>query len=79
MTAAVLARLGSHGLEISEEVVPLAVAGSVVGGPWDGLQVVTKGGLVGDAGTTVACLDHLRRTVELNRRHVASAEARIAP
>ncbi|MCV2490873.1 four-carbon acid sugar kinase family protein [Geodermatophilus sp. YIM 151500] len=76
VTAAVLAELGSHGLEISGEVVPLAVAGSVVGGPWDGLQVVTKGGLIGDAGTTVACVDHLRRTVELNRRHVASAESR---
>ncbi|RFU20349.1 four-carbon acid sugar kinase family protein [Geodermatophilus marinus] len=76
VTAAVLAELGSHGLEIAEEVVPLAVAGSVVGGPWDGLQVVTKGGLVGDAGTTVACVDHLRRTVELNRRHVTSAESR---
>jgi D-threonate/D-erythronate kinase len=76
VTAAVLAELGSHGLEISEEVVPLAVAGTVVGGPWDGLHVVTKGGLVGDAGTTVTCLDHLRRTVELDRRHVPSAESR---
>ena len=74
VTAAVLAELGSHGLEISGEVVPLAVAGTVVGGPWDGLDVVTKGGLVGDARTTVACLDHLKRTVELARRHVASAE-----
>ena len=62
VTAALLAELGSHGLEISDEVVPLAVAGTVVGGPWDGLPVVTKGGLVGDADTTVACLDHLRRT-----------------
>jgi D-threonate/D-erythronate kinase len=76
VTAAVLAELGSHGLEISGEVVPLAVAGTVVGGPWDGLNVVTKGGLVGDASTTVACLDHLRQTVELGRRHVASAETR---
>lgn len=76
MTAAVLAELGSHGLEISEEVVPLAVAGRVVGGPWDGLHVVTKGGLVGDVGTTVACLDYLRRIVESDRRHVTSAEPR---
>ncbi|WNV76864.1 four-carbon acid sugar kinase family protein [Geodermatophilus sp. DSM 44513] len=76
VTAAVLAELGSHGLEIAEEVVPLAVAGSVVGGPWDGLQVVTKGGLVGDEGTTVACVDHLRRSVEAGRRHVTSAESR---
>ncbi len=76
VTAALLAELGSHGLEISDEVVPLAVAGTVVGGPWDGLQVVTKGGLVGDAGTTVACVDHLRRNAETHRRQVASAESR---
>ncbi len=76
VTAALLRELGSHGLEISEEVVPLAVAGTVVGGPWDGLQIVTKGGLVGDAGTTVACVDHLRRNAELHRRQVHSAESR---
>jgi uncharacterized protein YgbK (DUF1537 family) len=76
VTAAVLAELGSHGLEISGEVVPLAVAGTIVGGPWDGLQIVTKGGLVGDAGTTVACLDHLRRNADVHRRQVATAESR---
>ncbi|WP_104522523.1 four-carbon acid sugar kinase family protein [Blastococcus atacamensis] len=76
VTAAVLAELGSHGLEISGEVVPLAVAGTLVGGPWDGLHIATKGGLVGDVGTTVTCLDHLRQTVELDRRRVASAASR---
>lgn len=76
VTAALLGELGSHGLEISDEVVPLAVAGSVVGGPWDGLQIVTKGGLVGDAGSTVACVDHLRRNAEVHRRQVSSAESR---
>lgn len=76
VTAALLAELGSHGLEISDEVEPLAVAGSVVGGPWDGLQVVTKGGLVGDARTTIACLDHLRRQVDVHRRQVSAVESR---
>jgi D-threonate/D-erythronate kinase len=72
----VLAELGSHGLEISDEVVPLAVAGTLVGGPWDGLQIVTKGGLVGDAGTTVACIDHLRHNADTRRRQVTAAESR---
>ncbi|WP_148572600.1 four-carbon acid sugar kinase family protein [Nocardioides caldifontis] len=76
VTAAVLHELGSHGLEVSDEVVPLAVAGSVVGGPWDGLQIVTKGGLVGDAGTTVACLDQLRTNADVHRRQVTSAQSR---
>ena len=71
-----LAELGSHGLEISDEVVPLAVAGTLVGGPWDGLQIVTKGGLVGDAGTTIACIDHLRRNADTHRRQVRAAESR---
>jgi uncharacterized protein YgbK (DUF1537 family) len=76
VTAAVLAELGSHGLEISDEVVPLAVAGTLVGGPWDGLQIVTKGGLVGDAATTVACIDHLRRNADAHRRQVSAVESR---
>lgn len=76
VTAAVLAELGSHGLEISDEVVPLAVAGTLVGGPWDGLQIVTKGGLVGDPGTTVACIDHLRHNADTRRRQVTVAESR---
>lgn len=76
VTAAVLAELGSHGLEISGEVVPLAVAGTLVGGPWEGLHITTKGGLVGDVGTTVTCLEYLRQSVELDRRRVASADSR---
>ncbi|WP_116451307.1 four-carbon acid sugar kinase family protein [Blastococcus litoris] len=76
VTAAVLSELGSHGLEISGEIVPLAVAGTLVGGPWDGLHIATKGGLVGDVTTTVACLDHLRQAVQLERRHVAAARSR---
>ncbi|MGN6576936.1 MAG: four-carbon acid sugar kinase family protein, partial [Nocardioides sp.] len=76
VTAAVLAELGSHGLEITGEVVPLAVSGSLVGGPWDGLPIVTKGGLVGDARTTTECVEQLRRSADVHRRQVSSAEPR---
>jgi uncharacterized protein YgbK (DUF1537 family) len=78
LTAALLSELGSHGLEVTDEVVPLAVSGSVVGGPWDGLPIVTKGGLIGDAGTTIACIDHLQRLADLRRRQVSAAEPRTA-
>ena len=54
----------------------MAVAGSLVGGPWDGLQIVTKGGLVGDARTTIACLDHLRGQADAHRRQVTAVESR---
>ncbi|ADD42933.1 four-carbon acid sugar kinase family protein [Stackebrandtia nassauensis] len=73
VTAAMTAELGAAGIEVEQELVPLAVAGSVVGGDWDGLPIVTKGGLVGDPATTVECVDHLRRTVQANRRRVRAA------
>ena len=76
VTAAMLDELGSHGLEVSDEVVPLAVAGSLISGPWDALDIVTKGGLIGDANTTIACLDHLRRAADLKRRRVSPVESR---
>jgi D-threonate/D-erythronate kinase len=76
VTAAVLAALGADGLEVDDEVVPLAVAGSLVGGPWDGVPVVTKGGLVGDSGTAVACVDHLTATIAVRARRVPAAGRR---
>jgi uncharacterized protein YgbK (DUF1537 family) len=78
VTAALFAELAAHGLDVEQELVPLAVAGSFVGGPWAGLPVVTKGGLVGDAGTTVACVEHLRRAAETSRRHVRTAQSRMS-
>ena len=49
----------SDGFAIDTEVLPLAVAGRLVGGPHDGLPFATKGGLIGDRGAAVACLEHL--------------------
>jgi uncharacterized protein YgbK (DUF1537 family) len=73
VSAALIGELEARGVAVSGEVEPLAVAGSLVGGPWAGLQLVTKGGLVGDAGTVLACVEHLRRTAEIRRHHVVSA------
>lgn len=70
VTASVLHHVGAHGVEVEDEVVPLAVAGALVGGPWAGLPVVTKGGLVGDSGTTLTCLDHLGAMARRRRRRV---------
>ena len=75
VTAALLTELGAQGLEVHDEVVPLAVAGTLVGGPWAGLPVVTKGGLVGDADTASACLQHLRGEADAARRQVRPAAA----
>ncbi len=76
VAAALLANVGADGLDVETEVVPLAVAGSLVSGPHTGLPIVTKGGLIGDEDTAVLCLDHLRHTSELRQRHVTSAQTR---
>ncbi|MFC4081221.1 four-carbon acid sugar kinase family protein [Amycolatopsis samaneae] len=51
--------LGADGFEIDTEILPLAVAGRLVGGPFAGLPFATKGGLIGDAAAAVQCLEHL--------------------
>ncbi|SEF15800.1 four-carbon acid sugar kinase family protein [Jiangella alba] len=76
LAAALFAELGAYGLDVETEVEPLAVAGTVVGGPWAGLPVVTKGGLIGSADTIVGCGDHLRATAEATRRRVHAAQSR---
>jgi D-threonate/D-erythronate kinase len=79
MTAALLAALGARGLDVDREVVPLAVSGALVGGAWDGLPVVTKGGLIGDAATATACVRLLQQTARANSRRVATADTGAAP
>lgn len=76
VTAAVLRDLDGQGMEVEGEVVPLAVAGEVVAGPWAGLPMVTKGGLIGDDATTIACLDRLREMAQARARSVRSAASR---
>lgn len=78
ITAAVLESLNGQGIEIHDEVVPLAVAGEIVGGPWTGLPIVTKGGLIGTADTALACVDHLLLAAQQRRRWVSSSIPREA-
>lgn len=76
VTAEVLDGLGGVGIEIHAEVVPLATSGTVEGGPFQGLPIITKGGLVGDAGTAVVCLDAL---AELARAAAPASSQSPAP
>lgn len=79
ITAAVLDELSGQGLEVEDEVVPLAVAGEVVAGPWAGLPMVTKGGLVGTAETTIECLDRLAAMAVTRARSVRTASIHDKP
>jgi uncharacterized protein YgbK (DUF1537 family) len=60
VSAAVIGALGALGLEVESEVQPLVVAGRLIGGEWDHLPIVTKGGLVGNRDAIMASVDHLR-------------------
>ena len=77
LAAACLSELAADGLDVADEVVPLAVAGNLVGGPWSGLPVVTKGGLVGGDDTAVACVSFLEQSAQARRRHVQPARTRV--
>ena len=59
ISVALYRRLGADGLLLHEEVVPLAAAGTLNGGDFCGLGVVTKGGMVGDSGAMDACVRYL--------------------
>jgi D-threonate/D-erythronate kinase len=61
VTVRVMAALGAQGVELEEEVLPLAVAGRLRGGPHGGLPFTTKGGLIGGPLAAVACVEQTRR------------------
>lgn len=72
IAAALTDGLGTDGFEIDTEVLPLAVAGHLVGGEFHGLPFATKGGLIGDRTAAVACLEYLNTVIaRLQRGHNA--------
>lgn len=49
--ACLMKELGADGIRSTGEARPLCGTGTLVGGDWHGLRMITKGGLVGDAFT----------------------------
>lgn len=47
VTASLCAFAGANGIELEDEVIPLASYGKMVGGYLDGMPIVTKGGMIG--------------------------------
>ena len=64
ITLSVCRRLGSRAINLVEEVLPLAVAGRLLGGSQPGLPIVTKGGLVGGADAAVKCVSYILKEVQ---------------
>lgn len=60
ITVAFAKELGATGIEIREEVIPLAAYGRFLGGSMPDLRVITKGGMVGDKNAMKLCLEKLR-------------------
>lgn len=63
VTMEVMKRLGVEGIDIKDEVVPLAVYGRFIGGKYPHMPAVTKGGLIGDKKTLSLCIDYLSTKV----------------
>lgn len=53
-----LKELQADALDLKDEVCPLAVYGKVIGGTWNGLQILTKGGMVGSEETLYQMLNY---------------------
>lgn len=52
-TLSFLTLSGASGIELQEEVIPLCVFGKIAGGIYDGLQIITKGGMIGGPDTYI--------------------------
>ncbi|WP_078552564.1 four-carbon acid sugar kinase family protein [Bacillus alkalicellulosilyticus] len=50
----------ANGIELQGEVMPLAAYGTLIGGHFDNLPIVTKGGLVGDDTAIYQCVKYLQ-------------------
>jgi uncharacterized protein YgbK (DUF1537 family) len=59
MASRLVDRLGARTLTAAGEAAPLCPRGTVSGGAWSGLTIVTKGGLVGEEHTLATLVDHL--------------------
>ena len=51
VTLSFLTHSGAKGIKLEKEVVPLCVYGKVVEGKFDSLNIITKGGMIGDENT----------------------------
>jgi len=55
----VLQELGAKGIELLDYVIPQADLGRIIGGRYDGLTIVGKGGLTGTADTAISIVERI--------------------
>ena len=49
----------AEGIKLEDEVLPIVAYGKFIGGHFDGLRIVTKGGMVGDKKAIYTCVKYL--------------------
>lgn len=59
VTVEVCNALEAAGIEVKDEIIPLAVYGRIAKGKFHNTAIVTKGGLIGDEDTIVECVNYL--------------------
>ncbi len=59
VTVAVCQAVSARGIKVEDEVLPLAVYGRLIGGEYDNMPIVTKGGLIGEQDAIVRCVNYL--------------------
>ena len=59
ITVAVCRQLGAVGMKLVGEVLPLAAFGTLMQGRYDGMKMITKGGLAGNDDSLAVCVDYL--------------------
>ncbi len=60
ITVAVSKRFHTAGIRLLDEVLPLAAYGEFIAGEFEGLKVITKGGMVGDRNAMNTCMHYLK-------------------
>lgn len=59
ITVAVCRQLGAVGMNLVGEVLPLAAYGTLIKGRYEGMKMITKGGLAGNDDSLAVCVDYL--------------------
>lgn len=63
ITKAFLELTNAVGIKIKNEIIPLAVYGTIIGGELHDKSIVTKGGLIGDQYTLTQCTEYLQTKI----------------
>lgn len=53
--------IGAKAIDIIDEIIPLAVYGKILGGGFDGLKILTKGGMIGNDESLNYMINHLSK------------------